>query len=36
MDIANGETEGDGGIKTEGMKLRAMASTGGMAGEDSI
>jgi formate hydrogenlyase transcriptional activator len=31
MDIANGETEGDGGTETEGMKVKAMASTEGMA-----
>src|SRR5262245_64034775 len=30
MDIANGETEGDGGRVTEGMKVKAMASTEGM------
>ncbi len=26
MDIAHGETEGNGGTKTEGMKVNAMAS----------
>jgi hypothetical protein len=47
MDIANGETKGNGRIKTKGMKVRAMVSTEGMqvegmagaegmAGEDRI
>jgi hypothetical protein len=36
MDIANGETKGDGRIKTKGMKVRAMVSTEGMAGAEGM
>jgi hypothetical protein len=30
MDIAHGETKGNGGTETKGMKVKAMASTEGM------
>jgi len=30
MNIAHGETEGNGGTETEGMKVNAMASTEAM------